>query len=76
MPDPTLTWLFSALRRASQRLLPTQNSEEPYLLTEPFPLPLELKSSGPDAQSGARKVCFHPDAGCLLSDQRRPLADF
>ena len=33
MPDPTLTWLFSALRRyvASQGLLPIQNSEEPPL---------------------------------------------
>ena len=40
MPDPTLTWLFSALRRyvPSQRLLPIQNSEEPIKLT-----PLALK---------------------------------
>jgi hypothetical protein len=38
MPDPTLTWLFFALRRyvESQPLLPIQNSEEPDLLTDRF----------------------------------------
>ena len=38
MPDPSLTCPCSALRSgvASRRLLPTQNSGEPELLTDPF----------------------------------------
>jgi hypothetical protein len=38
MPDPTFTWLFSALRRyvASQRLFPIQNSEEPTIKLIPL----------------------------------------
>jgi hypothetical protein len=66
MPDPTLSWLSSALRRyvASQPLLPIQNSEEPQFLTVSthclFGKSVSRLSSLSSRRTCPAEICFRP----------------